>query len=206
MSSATLARRFTISPQSMNETIATLEQKQLIVRTVAGEKRRTLHITLTPVGDRGPYGPNDKPKKSEITSMVLPPNCYGLPYGNNGLHPVMERYPGQHPSDNYACGGYAGQQGPKCTVPQSSVAPAAGKNAQSKKANKSALDGLGAVGGVNPAAYTVDRRGAVGSPAEQQFVAGLMSPFMGAGETAASASLADLLVGPMLRGMTVTVA
>jgi DNA-binding MarR family transcriptional regulator len=50
LSSATLARRFTISPQSMNETIATLEQKQLIVRTVAGEKRRTLHITLTPEG------------------------------------------------------------------------------------------------------------------------------------------------------------
>ena len=34
----------------MNETIATLEQKQLIVRTVAGEKRRTLHISLTPEG------------------------------------------------------------------------------------------------------------------------------------------------------------
>ena len=50
LSSATLARRFTISPQSMNETIATLEQKQLIARTVAGEKRRTLHISLTPEG------------------------------------------------------------------------------------------------------------------------------------------------------------
>jgi DNA-binding MarR family transcriptional regulator len=50
LSSASLARRFTISPQSMNETIATLEQKQLVVRTVAGEKRRTLHISLTPEG------------------------------------------------------------------------------------------------------------------------------------------------------------
>jgi len=50
LSSASLARRFTISPQSMNEMIATLEQKQLVVRTVAGEKRRTLHISLTPEG------------------------------------------------------------------------------------------------------------------------------------------------------------
>jgi virulence factor Mce-like protein len=48
-----------------------------------------LHITLTPVGDRGPYTLKDKPKKSDITSMVLPPNCFGLPYGNHGLHPIM---------------------------------------------------------------------------------------------------------------------
>jgi DNA-binding MarR family transcriptional regulator len=50
MSSARLARRFTISPQSMNEMIASLEQKRLIVRTIAGEKRRTLQISLTPGG------------------------------------------------------------------------------------------------------------------------------------------------------------
>ncbi len=45
-----LARRFAITPQSMNETIATLEQKQLVVRTVAGEKAPNLHISLTPEG------------------------------------------------------------------------------------------------------------------------------------------------------------
>jgi DNA-binding MarR family transcriptional regulator len=50
MSSASLARRFTISPQSMNEMIAGLEKKKLIARTVAGEKRRTLQINLTPEG------------------------------------------------------------------------------------------------------------------------------------------------------------
>jgi DNA-binding MarR family transcriptional regulator len=50
MSSASLARRFTISPQSMNEMIAGLERKKLIARTVAGEKRRTLQINLTPEG------------------------------------------------------------------------------------------------------------------------------------------------------------
>jgi DNA-binding MarR family transcriptional regulator len=50
MSSASLARRFTISPQSMNEMIAGLEKKKLIARTVAGERRRTLQINLTPEG------------------------------------------------------------------------------------------------------------------------------------------------------------
>ena len=50
MSSASLARRFTISPQSMNEMIAGLEKKKLIARTVGGEKRRTLQINLTPEG------------------------------------------------------------------------------------------------------------------------------------------------------------
>jgi DNA-binding MarR family transcriptional regulator len=34
----------------MNEMIAGLEKKKLIARTVAGEKRRTLQINLTPEG------------------------------------------------------------------------------------------------------------------------------------------------------------
>ena len=52
MSSASLARRFTISPQSMNEMIAGLERKKLIARTVAGERRRTLQINLTAEGTK----------------------------------------------------------------------------------------------------------------------------------------------------------
>ena len=52
MSSASLARRFTISPQSMNEMIAGLEKKKLIARTVAGERRRTLQINLTAEGTK----------------------------------------------------------------------------------------------------------------------------------------------------------
>ena len=163
-----------------------------------------LHITLTPVGDRGAYGPNDKPKKSDITSMVLPPNCFGLPYGSHGLHPVMARYPGKNPSDNYACGGYAGQQGPNCAIPQSSGGSPVG-GARSKKQGTSVLPDLGGLGGINPAGYSMDRRGDVGSPGEQQFVAGLMSPLTGV-ESASGASLADLLIGPMLRGMAVTLA
>jgi len=52
----------------------------------------------------------------------------------------------------------------------------------------------------------MDRRGAVGSPTEQRFVSDLMSPFIGADSSPAAASLADLLMGPMLRGMAVTLA
>ena len=40
MSSADLARRFAITPQSMNEKIATLQRKRLIVRHVSSENRR----------------------------------------------------------------------------------------------------------------------------------------------------------------------
>ena len=52
LSSAMLARRFAIAPQSMNEVIGALERKQLITRSVAGEKRRTLQISLTPRGEQ----------------------------------------------------------------------------------------------------------------------------------------------------------
>jgi hypothetical protein len=45
----------------------------------------------------------------------------------------------------------------------------------------------------------------VGSPAEQQFVAGVLAPFMGDSASYVPASLEDLLVGPMLRGMAVKV-
>jgi hypothetical protein len=43
----------------------------------------------------------------------------------------------------------------------------------------------------------------VGSTEEQQFVGDLMGPLTGL-ESASGASLADLLIGPMLRGMAVT--
>jgi len=166
-----------------------------------------LHITLTPVGDRGPYTAADKPRKSELTSMVLPPNCFGLPYGSNGLHPVMARYPGNHPSDNYACGGYAGQQGPTCAIPQSSggTAPTGSRKKASRSGTSAGTSALsGATGGISPASYNSDRRGDVGSSAEQRFIAGIFGSLTGS--SAASVSLADLLIGPMLRGMAVTVA
>jgi phospholipid/cholesterol/gamma-HCH transport system substrate-binding protein len=88
-----------------------------------------LHITLTPVGDRGAYTVADRPKKSDLTSMVLPPNCFGLPYGNNALHPVYSRFPGPHPTDNYECAGYTAP--PTCPTPTNATPKSSAKNEQS---------------------------------------------------------------------------
>jgi phospholipid/cholesterol/gamma-HCH transport system substrate-binding protein len=152
-----------------------------------------LHITLTPVGDRGAYTASDRPLKSDITSLKLPPNCFGLPYGNHGLHPVNSRFPGNHPSDNYGCGGYVGQQDPTCTIPQGGATPAIRKQSSSThRATHSSF----ARGPTPP----------VGSVGEQAFVAGLLAPVLGTtGDGAPAAGLQDLLVGPLLRGMAVTV-
>src|SRR5436190_2917160 len=118
-----------------------------------------LHIRLTPVGDRGPYGPEDKPSMSDLTSMVLPPNCFGLPYGSQGLHPVMGRYPGQHPSDNYQCAGYTAPPPPVCPPPANSPT--------SPTARKKAAQGgtTSALRPASPASFSTNRRGAVGSGA-----------------------------------------
>jgi virulence factor Mce-like protein len=66
-----------------------------------------LHIDLIPVNDRGAYTEKDKPKLSEFTDTVLPPDCYGLPYGSHGLHPVNTKYPFA-PGGNYSKGGLTG--------------------------------------------------------------------------------------------------
>src|SRR3954467_11317566 len=72
-----------------------------------------LHITLTPVGDRGAYTTSDRPTFSELTDTKPPANndnnCYGLPRGNINLHPVnpeLFKFPGPHPNGNYKCAGY----------------------------------------------------------------------------------------------------
>jgi phospholipid/cholesterol/gamma-HCH transport system substrate-binding protein len=148
-----------------------------------------LHITLTPVGDRGAYSQADRNLKTDLTSLNIPQNCYGLPYGGHGLHPVMARYPGKHPSDNYACGGYAGSSnGPPACPPANANPTAAGSST--------------GAGRVMPAATT--DQGAVATPDEQQFVSGLLDPLLGSGPKPPS-GLVDLLVGPMLRGMAVSV-
>jgi DNA-binding MarR family transcriptional regulator len=51
-STADLARRFDIAPQSMNEVIAALEGKKLIARRESPDHRRILHIRLKPSGLR----------------------------------------------------------------------------------------------------------------------------------------------------------
>jgi DNA-binding MarR family transcriptional regulator len=51
-STADLARRFDIAPQSMNEIIAALEVKKLITRRESPDHRRILHIHLKATGMR----------------------------------------------------------------------------------------------------------------------------------------------------------
>lgn len=50
LSSADLARRAMISPQSMFEVISALEKKGLIIREANDQNRRILFITMTPSG------------------------------------------------------------------------------------------------------------------------------------------------------------
>jgi DNA-binding MarR family transcriptional regulator len=52
LSSADLARRTQITPQSMNEVIAALDRKGLIKRHEAPENRRILRVVLTKEGNR----------------------------------------------------------------------------------------------------------------------------------------------------------
>ena len=50
LSSAQLARRMSMTPQSMTELIASLERKQLVSRQEAPSNRRVLETSLTPTG------------------------------------------------------------------------------------------------------------------------------------------------------------
>ncbi len=70
-----------------------------------------LHIDLIPVNNRGVYTQKDHPRLSEFTNATLPANCYGLPYGGRGLHPVNSKYPFA-PGGNYTKGGFAGTSPP----------------------------------------------------------------------------------------------
>lgn len=51
-STAEMARRFQVAPQSMNEVVAALESKRLIVRRVSPTHRRVLKVSLTSSGVR----------------------------------------------------------------------------------------------------------------------------------------------------------
>jgi phospholipid/cholesterol/gamma-HCH transport system substrate-binding protein len=140
-----------------------------------------LHITLTPVGDRGAYKPTERPKLSQLSSAKPPPGndngCYGLPYGSRGLKPVnpaLFKYPGQPPG-NYRCSGTTEATDPTCPEGGASTGPSSSTTAT----RSSAL---------------VD---------EQNLIAGLFTPMVGAQQS--DAGLEDLLLGPMLRGMNVGV-
>jgi len=142
-----------------------------------------LHISLTPVGDRGAYTVTDKPLLTDLTKTKVPTNndhgCYGLPYdGESGVHavnPALFAFPGPHPDGNYKCSGYFNN-------PAYASCPSGAANP-------------------NPAAPSPATQGA-GSLAEQQLLSNLFGPITG---LHSAAGLEDLLLGPMLRGMNVTV-
>lgn len=144
-----------------------------------------LHITLTPVGDRGAYTTTDKPRFTDLTTTKPlagnDNNCYGLPYnGEPSVHPVnpaLFAFPGPHPDGNYKCAGYMNN-------PAYATCPS----------------GAGNPGGA--AASSASTRQGAGSVAEQQLLSNLFAPITG---VHSAAGLEDLLLGPMLRGMNVTV-
>jgi DNA-binding MarR family transcriptional regulator len=49
-SSAQLSRRFKMTPQSMNETVSSLQRKEMILKNVDNENKRILRISLTEKG------------------------------------------------------------------------------------------------------------------------------------------------------------
>ena len=50
LSSAQLSRRFKMTPQSMNETVTTLQKKEMVVKNIDTENKRILRISLTEKG------------------------------------------------------------------------------------------------------------------------------------------------------------
>ena len=50
LSSAQLSRRFKMTPQSMNETVTTLQKKEMLLKYVDAENKRILRISLTENG------------------------------------------------------------------------------------------------------------------------------------------------------------
>lgn len=50
LSSAQLSRRFSMTPQSMNEVVTTLQRKELIEKNIDADNKRILRISLTDKG------------------------------------------------------------------------------------------------------------------------------------------------------------
>lgn len=93
-----------------------------------------LHITLTPVGNRGAYTPAEKPSERDFKKIA--PSCDGLPYGKHGLHPLAVRYPGPV-SDNYALGGLTGApNGKPAATPESGTTAGVGSAKEKSQIRK----------------------------------------------------------------------
>jgi phospholipid/cholesterol/gamma-HCH transport system substrate-binding protein len=164
-----------------------------------------LHITLTPVGDRGAYTTADRPTFSELTNTKPPANndnsCYGLPRGNINLHPVnpeLFKFPGPHPNGNYKCAGYLNNPA-YLTCPDGSGTPTTAPSSSTKKsgAKKAAATSHGAQ---TPEQQTAVKDSAVVD--EENLLSGLFAPMVG---DATDPGLEYLLVGPLMRGMKVGV-
>ncbi len=50
LSSAQLSRRFKMTPQSMNETVTTLQKKEMLLKNADSDNKRILRISLTEKG------------------------------------------------------------------------------------------------------------------------------------------------------------
>jgi phospholipid/cholesterol/gamma-HCH transport system substrate-binding protein len=74
-----------------------------------------LHLDLIPVNDRGVYTKADRPTMKDLTAKVLPPSCYGLPYGNHPLNPQNTKFPFA-PGGNDSQGGLLGDSSSPATA------------------------------------------------------------------------------------------
>jgi virulence factor Mce-like protein len=149
-----------------------------------------LHITLTPVGDRGAYTKADRPDFAELTNTKPPANndhnCYGLPRGNIDLHPVnpeLFKFPGPHPNGNYKCAGYLNNPA-YLSCPEGSGTPTPSSSSSAKQSSPKPA---------TKAAAVTD---------EENLLGGLFLPVVG---DDTDTGLEYLLVGPILRGMKVGV-
>ncbi len=112
------------------------------------------------------------------------------PYLHITLEYVPDRGPYTYPKDLPK---YDTIEGPNCyglpNDPQSTAYPSVSTNPPAANATRTVQPVLGT--------------GPVGSAAEKQMVAGLLAPVLGVPSWDVHADLADLLAGPLLRGMTV---
>jgi phospholipid/cholesterol/gamma-HCH transport system substrate-binding protein len=161
-----------------------------------------LHITLTPVNDRGTYttnddGHNDTPSYNDYADPGRSPEsyCEGLPYGNNALSPNVAQYPvgNDYVSAHEDEGGLLGSGGSTGANPLTSLL--GDGTTSSSSSSSSSTSGLSLPSGTT---------GGVGSPSESSAIQSMLGSSTNGGTSTGAAGLDDLLLGPMVRGMAVS--
>jgi virulence factor Mce-like protein len=109
--SLNLLSKYSIVLECLPNGLSIFDRQRLEAAFKGGE----LHVDLIPVNNRGAFTQKDHPSLKEFTRATLPANCYGLPYGHQGLHPVNTKYPFA-PGGNYAKGGFAGSVTPNASA------------------------------------------------------------------------------------------